>query len=157
MDEKQQALIFSSPLLRCLQTARFLRGELRLKHKIEVTEEFTETNYGDFEGKDSEKIKKQYPELFAVWMSKPSQIVFPNGESYQNVQNRAYSKLSKLQTSYPQNPLFICTHVDIIKMIISKILSIPIDKKAHFHINNGSFSWLEVSRRGLRVKCINFL
>lgn len=157
VDDKRTALIFSSPLLRCLQTAKLLRRGLSVKHKIQIVEEFTETDYGDFEGKNANGIKKQYPNLFATWISKPSRVVFPNGESYQDVQSRSYSKLLGLLKSYPQNTLFICTHVDVIKMIISKILSIPIDKKASFRIDNGSFSCLETSHRGFRLRFTNFL
>jgi len=149
-------VFLSSPAQRCWQTAEILRDVLGLTVEILVAEEFNETDYGEFEGLHPRQIKIRWPGLYRTWMNAPSQIRFPGGESFVEVQERAFGKLRRLPQEYPQEGiLFVITHVDVIKMIISRILSIPIDCKRNFCIDYGSFSLLESMGEGFRVRYLN--
>jgi probable phosphoglycerate mutase len=152
---EESVQIFSSPAGRCQQTAEVLRDVLDLDIEISVLEEFDETDYGKFEGLHPKKIKKQWPDIYRMWMNAPSQVTFPGGESFWEVQERSYSKIQELAHTLPEENLFVITHVDVIKMIISKILSIPINNKRYFCIDPGSFSRLESDEGELKVKYLN--
>lgn len=152
----QPAFLYSSPLKRCLQTANVLKTELDLKQKVAVTGGFDETDYGLLSGKTLEQIKSEQPTFYKLWLTKPSHVQFPNGESYSQVQKRSYQKLLEIIKILPgEGCLFIVTHVDIIKMIVCQLLRIPIDKKAFFRIDNGSITCLESYHGKLRVKFLN--
>lgn len=150
-------LVFSSPALRCQQTAEVLQGVLGLAVETLVVEAFDETDYGEFEGLHPRQIKTRWPEIYHAWMNTPSQVVFPGGESFAQVQKRSYQKLLKLLRECPEGigALFVVTHVDVIKMVVSKVLTIPIDCKRNFCIDTGSFSLLESMGEEIRVRYLN--
>ena len=150
-------LVFSSPALRCQQTAEVLKDVLGLAVETFVVEAFDETDYGEFEGLHPRQIKARWSGLYHTWMNTPSQITFPGGESFEQVQERSYQKLLELLRECPEGikTLFVITHVDVIKMLVSKVLSIPIDCKRSFCVDTGSFSLLESIGEEIRVRYLN--
>jgi phosphoserine phosphatase len=142
-------MVYTSPALRCRQTAQFLSGG------AQTLEAFNETNYGDFEGKEPEEIKIKWHDIYWKWMNHPSHMWFPGGESFLEVQSRALAGLQKIivDNDKTDSLIFVVTHVDVIKMIICGILEIPIDKKRSFHIDHGSFTRLEpcVEKDGSKI------
>ncbi|MGE4214420.1 MAG: histidine phosphatase family protein [Anaerotignaceae bacterium] len=79
----QADMIFSSPLLRCLQTARFIYGDT----PICVEEDLTETDFGEFEYKNYEELKENKDYL--RWLESNGEIPFPKGESRANFIKRS--------------------------------------------------------------------
>ena len=120
----QKSMFYSSPALRCLQSIKVLQSAIGFNQDCIEISEFYETNYGDITGKSGKELRQQDPDFVDLWMYKPSQIVFPNGESFLQVQNRSYTKLSTLinDNLLTKENIFICSHVDVIKLIISPLL-----------------------------------
>lgn len=163
-DIGKNSIIYSSPALRCRQTAKILSDALKIRSKPQISEKFNEMNYGQFEGKSPKKIKIHYPDIYWNWMRHPSLVRFPGGETFIEVQMRAVTYLQKIinreHKQATDNFIFIVTHVDIIKMIICWILNISIDNKRLFCINNGSFTLIETTnekynKKKLKVRYIN--
>ncbi len=152
-----KVLFVSSPATRCLQTINILQDTLKINFPIQEAEELNETNYGLFAGKTPSEIKEKFSEIFKLWMEKPSKVIFPEGESYIKVQNRAYSKLLDLiENNQGTEKIFICTHVDVIKLILCKILSLPIKHRRLFRVGHGSFSCLQNISGTVEIKFLNF-
>ena len=68
--------VFSSPLLRCRETAAILFPHMR----PELLEDFRECSFGDWEGKTAQELTAQAPR-FAAWIESGSRVTPPNGES----------------------------------------------------------------------------
>lgn len=68
-------LLFTSPMKRCMQTAELIYRELL---PIPLTE-WTETDFGVFEGKNYEELK--YEPSYQAWIDSGGTIPFPGGES----------------------------------------------------------------------------
>lgn len=152
-----KVLFVSSPAVRCLQTTNILQNTLKINFPIQEAEEFNETNYGLFAGKTPSEIKKKFSEIFKLWMEKPSKVIFPEGESYIKVRDRAYSKLLDIiENNQGIENIFICTHVDVIKLIICKILSLSIEHRRLFRADHGSFSCLQNISGIVEIKFLNF-
>ena len=66
---------------------------------------------------DLPDLYKQYPQLIDTWVKHPDKIIFPDGESYNDVQKRAWEWFESMLT-LPQKAIVAVTHVDIIKMIL---------------------------------------
>ncbi len=154
--EGERILFYSSPAQRCQQTAKILIDTIDPKAVIHTDDALHETNYGLFEGKKIEEIKVSHPDVFKQWMESPSHVHFPEGESYAQVQERVISFLQQIIKLHEGNvsKLVIVTHVDVIKVIISWVLGIPIDNKRLFCIDNGTFSQLETTDEKYNVKKI---
>lgn len=149
---------FSSPSLRCLQTLKILKSEMGVKGRTIVNEAFAETDYGLFEGKNAKQIRELFPEELDILMERTAEVRFPDGESLIEVQERAYGGLMKLIDDHPgEASLVVCSHVDVIKLLLFKVLEVSIDKKRYLHVYNGSVSCLEVTPEGaIKVKFINW-
>lgn len=146
--------IFSSPALRCRQTADLVKDLLGLKDlDAKVEEGLKETDFGEASGLTVQQIMEKYPLVGDAWRNKQSKTHFPNGETYHDVQNRAYQSLENIvETSKDASAILIFTHVDVIKMIIFKILDIDIDNKPLLILENGGIAVIALSKDKLKLK-----
>ena len=67
---------------------------------------------------------------------------FPNGESYLAVQKRVENGLEKLKEQSTSKAIILCTHVDIIKVILCEVLGMSFNDRRNFDISNGSVSYI---------------
>jgi probable phosphoglycerate mutase len=130
--------IMSSPLERCISTARFLSQSKSLK--VITEEALIEQDYGDWTGKKLSSLRK-----LKAWnevQTSPENFHFPSGESFQNVYDRVHSLLNKLhkKKSNSEKVHAIVTHADIIKMIVSSTLAGPFSSFQNVVINPASIS-----------------
>jgi broad specificity phosphatase PhoE len=84
--------VISSPLVRAVETARICRPDA----EIETDARLAEADYGDWEGHTRPEIKARWPELRAEWEKDPTAVAPPNGESVQQVADRAAAFLRSL-------------------------------------------------------------
>src|SRR5581483_11232083 len=119
-------IFLSSPLNRCIQTSNIAIRALGIKTDVVVIDELTETDMGDFTGKKADRLREEYGDkLINDWMFSPEDFTFPNGESYAAVRERVGSVFSLIKGKFENNEyanVFVCTHVDIVKMFLSEIL-----------------------------------
>ncbi|MFA1821990.1 histidine phosphatase family protein [Virgibacillus oceani] len=81
-DYEQHDMIFSSPMVRCLQTAEILFPN----QKLNIVPDMKEMNFGLFEGKTYEQLKSQ--KAYINWLSNPFSRRPPHGESYYDFEKR---------------------------------------------------------------------
>lgn len=81
--------IYSSDLVRCLQTAEPTARKLRLP--VQVDPRLREINGGAWQGLFPQEIEEQFPGERQAWQSDPLHTCCPGGESYHALQGRAAS------------------------------------------------------------------
>lgn len=87
--------VFSSPMKRCLETCALIYGsEKNLEKKPIIIEDFCETDFGDFEGKNFSELKDN-PE-YKKWLESGGELPFPNGEGRAEATARALKGFSKM-------------------------------------------------------------
>ncbi len=74
------AAIYTSPSQRCQQAAHILAAGRGCP--VEAVDALRELDFGEFEGRGYEEIASLYPDLYAQWMEHPTEIRFPDGESF---------------------------------------------------------------------------
>lgn len=90
-DEMQ---ILSSPALRCRQTAAAIAAALDLdERKIQIEAGLIEIDYGAWDGLSPEECRERDPALRAAWEADPYATRCPEGESGQDVAERAFAAL----------------------------------------------------------------
>ena len=80
------AAVYSSPLVRALDTARPLAAARGLEPA--VLEGLAELDFGEVEGLAYDEIEAERPELFHAWMDDPARVRFPGGESLADLRAR---------------------------------------------------------------------
>ena len=87
--------VFSSPMKRCLETCALIYGsEKNPEKKPFIIEDFCETDFGDFEGKNFSELKDN-PE-YKKWLESGGELPFPNGEGRAEATARALKGFSKM-------------------------------------------------------------
>jgi len=111
--------IFSSPLLRAMQTARAVSKTTG--KEIEIVEEFIDMNFGIWEGLTIKEVENNYPHNFAIWVKNPQKLYLEGGETLEAVRKRIASGFEKIFSEKNEN-LLIVTHRAICKIMVLFLL-----------------------------------
>ncbi len=131
--------IFSSDLMRAYNTIKPVATALG--KTINFTKEFREIFAGDWEGLSFEDIKNKFPTEYNEWMQNTGFARCNNGESMQELQNRAYGKLFELAKNNDGKTILIATHAGVMRAIECAIRNVPLaDMKLVGWVANASVS-----------------
>lgn len=122
--------LYTSELIRTQQTAKFFDD--RIKQKLPF---LNEINAGIFENETYEFIKENYPSEHNLRRKDKFNYRYPNGESYNDLNNRVkkiYSIIDK-DFSEDKNILIVC-HNAVLRLIYGKLLNIPEKDIPHLNI-----------------------
>ncbi len=138
--------VYSSPVLRCRQTAEHIAGPFGLP-VIELAA-VGEVRYGAWEGKKIKKLARK-----AAWrlvQHVPSRHRFPEGEALREVQFRAVQALESLVQQHDDRDLVaVVSHADVIKLLLAHYLGIHIDLFQRIAVSPAGISVLALSDKGL--------
>ena len=78
-DRAKNIKIYSSPLCRCIQTAKIFFPDV----EPELVEDFSEMDFGEFELKNYEELSSdtRYRDTYQAWIDSGGTLAFPGGES----------------------------------------------------------------------------
>jgi probable phosphoglycerate mutase len=145
--------IYSSPLERCMETAK----EIAKPHNLEIVplEEIGEVRYGKWEGRKLKKLRKKKRKWYKV-QHFPSRFRFPGGESFVAVQERAVSAIEKVCDRHENELIAFVSHADLIKLVLNYYFGAHIDQFQRISISPGSASLLSLSKDGpVRIIRVN--
>jgi probable phosphoglycerate mutase len=145
--------IYSSPVLRCRETADFIAKSQDLP--INLLDEIGEVRYGKWEGKKIKKLAKK-KEWFTVQFY-PSRMQFPGGDTLRRVQSRGVEAIETLAQTYRDRDIIVVvSHADLIKLVLAHYLGVHIDLFQRIMISPASISALHLAKNGMvRVGRIN--
>lgn len=124
-DKKIQ--ILSSDLKRCREGAEVILASHQ-DQELALEPDFREINLGSWEGLTVEEVERKFPGAYRERGADMGGYVPEGGESFAMLQRRAMSALERaIQTRKPSNgPLVIVTHIGISRVIIARILQMPL-------------------------------
>ncbi|KNF07896.1 phosphoserine phosphatase 1 [Gottschalkia purinilytica] len=128
-------VIYSSPLPRALKTAEYISKAI--KKEIITTECVKEINFGLFEGKTGEQIKKEHESDWNSWNEDYVNFRLPEGENLVDVFNRIKVFIDNLKDG--EKNCVIVSHSAVIQIIITYLLDLELNKIWHFQCRNGSY------------------
>lgn len=147
--------VLSSPLKRCISTSNIIRSILKKSDPVNILEDLIETNMGRFEGQTGTQLRIGNPILLDQWMYDPQNFQFPDGESYTQVLERVNRVMKFLTESEPKQFLFVCTHVDIIKMLLLKIQGKQFNDRRGIEVPNGNIALLSINHTHKNLEIID--
>lgn len=128
--------IYSSPLERCMETAKPTAEALNLS--IIIEKDLIEGDFGTWQGKGLKELS-QLPEWNVVQQA-PSAFRFPAGESFFAMQFRATAALDRIQRSHSNQVVAVFGHSDIIKLCMAHYLGTPLDLFQRIVVSTASIS-----------------
>jgi len=118
--------IYSSPLKRALQTAEIIASYHKLN--VEVAPGLIDLDYGKWQGLPHQEVKDKYKELYAQWIASPDKVKMPDGESLDNVRERAIAVVDNVIAKY-EGTVVLVSHRVVNKVLICALLGLD---NSHF-------------------------
>ena len=110
--------VHSSDLERSRQTAMFHARRLGI-HLIHDTPALNEVNYGKLYKKKKKWVAEHYPRH-----KNDPDLVYPEGESFRQMQQRSVSYISSLAKKQPHQTVLIIVHAGVIRGLVSHFLGL---------------------------------
>jgi broad specificity phosphatase PhoE len=120
-------VIYSSPLLRAMETARRIAQVFNLK--VQPLEGIIDMSFGKWEGLPLKEVQIRDGELYRQWREEPHLVTLPGGESLDEVRVRAMAALENVIQYHKGINIVLVSHRVINKVIICGILGID---NSHF-------------------------
>jgi len=118
----QSALLFSSPLKRCVILADYIQNN-KSTISFEKDDRLMEMNFGYWELKNWNEIP---PEELNPWMEDFVNIGVSNGESFVELHKRVGQFLSEIMLQKIESPIIIVTHGGVIRSFLCHQSSLPL-------------------------------
>jgi alpha-ribazole phosphatase len=114
--------IYSSPLLRCVETASRVASTHGLA--AQTVDALRELDFGELEGCAYEEIANRYSDVYRRWMEHPTDLQFPGGESFRQMSDRVTAVTRRLLVEHRGESLAFVTHGGVIRAILADVLGI---------------------------------
>ena len=143
--------IYSSPLERCLETAR----AIAVPHGIDVTvrENLTEIDFGEWSGRALSELDAL--PAFRDFNLARSRTPPPGGERAVAVQARMVEELERVRRDHPNAIVVVVGHGDPIKLALGYYLGLPIDLHDRLEILPASLSALRLTAERAALLAFN--
>lgn len=128
-----EAIIFSSPLKRCVLLAEYIQNQIKTI-SYQEDERLKEMNFGDWELKNWNDIN---PEELNPWMEDFVNIQVSNGESFVELHKRVGDFLSNALPKKTTKPIIIVTHAGVIRSLLCHQSSLPLKDAFQNKVNFG--------------------
>lgn len=114
--------LYASTSKRALDSAEHI-GE-RLNLPVEARPELREIDFGVFEGLTYTEIEDRYPSEFKQWMERPTEIKFPQGESFAEMQVRLLQFRGYLSEVHCSHSVVVVSHAGVNRLILADALGL---------------------------------
>lgn len=132
------AAVVHSPLERCAQTAAGLLAERPDAVPVSEDARLVECDYGTWSGRPLAELARE--PLWAQVQARPSEVVFPQGESMADMAARAVASAREHAAGHPDGVVALVSHGDVLKAVLSDALGQPFDEFQRIALSPGSVS-----------------
>jgi probable phosphoglycerate mutase len=117
------AHIYSSPLKRCLETARPLAAALGLP--VVAEPRLIDLDYGEWQGRLIAEVAEQCPQDYAAWLTGDLSFRFPGGEPLGAPAERLRSFIDDVIERHQEDLVAMVTHNVLCQMATCLLLNTP--------------------------------
>ena len=154
--ERMKALpldaLYSSPLDRCMETARAISEATGVA--VEQVEGVLEIDYGEWTGRPFTSLRKT-----KLWRdfhgATPSAPRFPGGETLAEAQRRAVTAIDSLIQQHPKETIAVVTHGDVVALVLAHYAGIHIDLFQRLEVAPASVTAVSVGAGAPRIRRVN--
>ncbi len=142
--------VYSSPLIRALETARIVAAGLGLPAPS-IHEGLKERNFGAFQGVPKAELAELNPQLLQQILRRNPATHFEAGETMDEVATRVLDAILDLAMDHPGEQLLVITHGWVMDVITRHISGLPRHAVLNMKRKNGEAVWLRADYRSIRA------
>ena len=149
--------VYVSSMQRVHQTAGPLLKSLGIKPT--VMPDLREVDFGDWTGYRWNEIQEKFGTVAYNWLETLDNGGIPNGESTATLCGRVRPCLQRVVDENPHRSVAVVCHGGIIRVMLALLLEVPLSYMAHFNIDYGSVTMLELQpekKHALEIELLNF-
>jgi len=155
LKDQVYAAIYSSPLLRALETAHIIKSH-HPALPIFQHRGLIEMDLGRFEGIEARRWAEEYPDFRRAWEENPAAVQMPGGESLEEVQKRAIASVERISQGHPRDAtLLLCSHNFVILTLLCHVAGIPLERFRELKQATAAFSVLGREQEHWVVEVLN--
>ena len=145
--------VYSSDLVRAAHTAKCI-GD---RHGVAVTTlpALREIMFGEWEGLNYDQITARWPESIGKLWSRPAEVQIPGGESFSQVQHRAYGAVLQIVAKHPGENVVVAAHGGTIGTILCAALEMDLNRVWSIRQDNTAVNMLEYYDDRVLVTLLN--
>jgi broad specificity phosphatase PhoE len=155
LEHESLAAIYSSPLLRAMETARGIKvfhPSVSLFAEVGLLE----MDLGEFEGIEGHRWAVEYAEFRKAWKENPASVTMPGGECLRDVQVRAIGAIERITRLYsPGSTLLLCGHNFVNLTILCHATQTPLERFRELRQENAALNVLYLQGERLWAEVIN--
>lgn len=155
-DTKLDAL-YASPMLRVQQTLAPLKAQRGLEPQI--LPGLREMDFGDWTGNRWDEVQTKFGMSAFDWLEIIESNGLPNGENIESLKARVRESMLQIIHAHPNGKVAVYCHGGIIRVILALLLEVPLAHLAHFNIEYGSISLVELlpdRKHAVEIELLNF-
>jgi alpha-ribazole phosphatase len=133
--------IYSSELKRAADTADIIAARHNLK--IITCPELREVDFGRLEGLEFSEIHSQFPEIEKMWLTRDPALIYPDGESLTDFENRVATFEARLNNHRANETILIIAHAGVLRTLICRLLGLEMKTRWSLRIDLASLSIIE--------------
>jgi len=157
MEGSKLDAVYVSPMLRVQQTIAPLLARRSLTPVI--MPDLREVDFGEWTGLRWEEVKEKFGTSAFDWLEVLDQAGIPQGESATALLARVRPCLAQILQDNPHRSVAIACHGGIIRVILALLLDLPLSRMAHFSIEYGSVTVVELQpekKHAIEIELLNF-
>ena len=135
--------VFSSPLRRARQTADLLAEPHGVP--VQLMDELTECDVGRWEGLSWDEVRRQDGPYLDTFEADPGTVPYADGESFQQVQDRAVPAIQRLVREHPEGNMLVVTHNVVARVIVARVTGTAIAKARTIRLDNAGITILSIA------------
>ena len=119
--------VYVSPMKRTIATAKPLCDAVGIE--MQLHDGLREINYGEWEGKTVEAVKKDYEEDYINWLTEPAWNAPTNGgETSVEIASRSSLVIAEIQEKYKSGNVLVVSHKATIRILLCSLLGIDLGR-----------------------------
>lgn len=115
------AAIYSSPSRRAVESANLRAVNTPA---AEVDERLREIDFGEFEGLTYREIAARYPQKYDEWMTYPTNVAFPGGETFATMSARVRAGIDEIRRVHSGQTVVTVSHGGVNRVALAEALDL---------------------------------
>lgn len=150
---EQIGAVYASDLGRAVQTAQTIAERHGLP--VNLLPALREVNFGLWEGKSYQELTQEYTKDLKNLFDRPADIMIPQGETFQQVKERASAAIRELIAKHPGETIIAVSHGGTIRAILCAVMGLDLNKLWCIKQDNTAVNVLEFYKDKALVSLVN--